>query len=113
MPAQKLNLTGDNRIEQGATFEIEIVVKDADGSLYDLSASTCEAQIRETKDASTATDFGVAIDTVTSTITLTLTAVETAAIDFTSGYWDCELTTGAVVVRLLEGSVTISQEVTK
>jgi hypothetical protein len=108
-----LDLTGENRVEQGATFEIAITVKDSAGAVYDLAASTCTAQIRETKASATAIDFTASINTTTGVITLTLSATVTAAITFTSGFWDCEILTGAVVVRLLEGSVEISQEVTK
>ena len=113
MPAQRLDLTGENRIEQGATFEIAITVKDFAGAVYNLAASTCTAQLRATKDASAKVDFTASINTTTGVITLTLSATVTAAITWTSGFWDCEILTGAVVVRLLEGSVEVSQEVTK
>jgi len=113
MPAQKLNLTGNNRIEQGATYEIKITCKTTAGAVYDLAASTCAASIREKKDSTTSVDFTTSIDTVTGIITLTLSATVTAAITFTSGFWDCELTTGTTVIRLLEGAVEVSQEVTK
>jgi len=113
MPAQKLHLRGSNRIEQGSTYEIEITVRNADGSLYDLSAASCAAQIRATAAATTSTAFTVAIDTATSIITLSLSATITAAMTITDGVWDCELTIGAEVVRLLEGKVEISSEVTR
>ena len=113
MPAQQLDLTGENRIEQGATYEITITVKDTAGAVYDLSDSTCTAQIRETKASDDAVSFSVSTNTTTGVITLTLSATVTADITFTTGFWDCELLTDEVVVRLLEGSVEISQEVTR
>ena len=113
MPAQKLNLTGNNRVEQGSTYELKITCKTTAGAVYDLSGSTCAAKIRETKAAATSVDFASAINTTTGVITLTLSATVTAAITFTTGFWDCELTTGTTVIRLLEGAVEVSQEVTK
>ncbi|HSW65031.1 MAG TPA: hypothetical protein VLH56_17230 [Dissulfurispiraceae bacterium] len=113
MAAQKLHLTGENRIEQGSTYEIQITVRNADGSLYDLLTYTAAAQIRETKASATAIAFTASINTTTSVITLTMSAAVTAGITFTTGYWDCEITVGTTVIRILEGRVGISQEVTK
>jgi hypothetical protein len=113
MPAQRLNLTGDNKIEQGSTFEMEITVREADGSLYDLAGYAAAAQLRETKASATSIAFTTAIDLPTSVITLSMSAAVTAGITYTAGYWDCELTVGSTVIRILEGRVAISQEVTK
>jgi hypothetical protein len=113
MPAQKLNLKGENKIEQGSTFEMEITVRNSDGSLYDLTTASVAAQIRETTAATTSVAFTTAINTTTSVITLSLSATVTAAISFESGVWDCEITEGSTVTRILEGKVDISPEVTK
>jgi len=114
MPAQTLNLKKDYRIEQGSDWGIEFTVVDEDGELYDLGGASCAAQVRETKESSTAVAMTASIDTVTSTITLTLDAATTAGFTYYSGYWDCELTEGdGTVTRLLEGTVVISQEVTR
>lgn len=114
MPAQTLNLKKEYRIEQGSDYGIEFVVVDEDGDLYTLTGATCAAKIRETKDSATAISFSSSINTTTSKVTLTLSAAVTAGFTYYSGYWDCELTElDTTVTRLLEGTVTISQEVTK
>lgn len=63
---------------------------------------------------------GLTINTVASTITVTLPAATSAAItktlrgdDTIEGVYDMEVTIGGVVTRVLEGSVTISREVTR
>jgi hypothetical protein len=113
MPAGTFNLTGDYRIEQGATFTLTVTVTTSTGAVYPLTAMTAAAILRETKATTAHTDFTVAVAESTGVITVSLTATETAAITITSGYWDLELTSGATVTLLLEGTVEISQEVTK
>jgi len=117
MPAQTLNLKKDFRIEQGSDFGIEFIVVDENGDLYSLAGLTdnaCAGKIRETKDSTASVSFVSDINTTTSKITLTLSAAVTAGFTYYSGYWDCELTElDGTVTRLLEGTVTISQEVTK
>ncbi|MDD4308541.1 MAG: hypothetical protein PHU53_07025 [Thermoplasmata archaeon] len=113
MPAQTFNLKKEYRIEQGATYGLEFTVVDEDGDLYDLTAATCAAQVRETKDSATSIAFTSSINTTTSVVTLTMTAAVTGGFTYYSGYWDCELTIAGTVTRLLEGTVTISQQVTQ
>lgn len=113
MPATTLNLKKDYRIEEGADFGIEFTVVDEDGELYDLTGASCAASVRETKDSASSIDFTASIDTATSVITLTMAAAVTETFTYWSGYWDCELTElGGTVTRLLEGTVTIVQQVT-
>lgn len=85
----------------------------------DLAGVTGRMQIRDTKESTTilleltTANSRVLIDNTLKTITLTIDAVTTAAIDFSSGVYDLELISGAVVTKLLEGSITISEEVTR
>jgi len=112
MAIEKFNLKNDYRIKQGADYGIEITVVYEDGELYDLSGATCEAQVRQTKDSTSAIDFTASVDTATSVITLTMAAAVTETFTYWTGYWDCELTISGVVTRIVEGSVVISQQVT-
>jgi len=112
MAAQTFNLKKDFRIEQGANYGIEFTVVDEDGDLYTITGATCAASVRETKDTATSIDFTCTVTTATSLVTLTMTAATTQGFTYWSGYWDCELTIGGVVTRLLEGTVTIVQDVT-
>lgn len=47
------------------------------------------------------------------TITLMITAADTAALTFTSGVFDLELMSGTEVTRLVEGNVIVTDEVTR
>jgi len=85
-----------------------------------LSGYTARMHIRETVGSSTteleltSPSAGIVIDDAAKTITLTISAVDTAALDMTSGVYDLELVSGSgVVTRLLEGTVTITEEVTR
>jgi hypothetical protein len=113
MPAGTFNLTGDYRIEQGATYSFTVTITTSAGAVYPLTGMTAAAILRETKATTAHTDFTCAVAESTGIITVSLTASETAAITITSGYWDLELTSGTTVTRLLEGTVEISQECTK
>ncbi len=107
MPAERLNLKGDYRIEMGADYEIQITCTDVNGDVYDLTGATVVAEIRETA-TGTATAFTSAITVATGIIKLTLTEVQTAAFTYYSGEWDCYLTeTDGTVTKLFKGSVTI------
>ncbi|MFA5340306.1 MAG: hypothetical protein WC332_00875 [Clostridia bacterium] len=112
MPAGTFNLTGNYRMEQGSTYTLEVTVTD-DSGVYDMSTATAAAKLRETADATTAYEFDCTINSTTGVITVTMSATDTADIAITSGVWDLELTEGTTVTRLLEGTVTISPEVTK
>lgn len=86
----------------------------------DLTSYTARMQIRATKSAATflleltTANGRIALDNTLKTITLTVSATDTAAITWTSGVYDLELVSpGGVVTRLVEGAVTVSEEATK
>lgn len=112
MSAGTLNIT----IEQGATFSKTLVYKDANGSVINLTGATARAKMRETASSGSPVSFTVTITgTGSSTqINWSLSATETAALTspWTRVYdLEVELSDGTVR-RLLQGSVTISPEVT-
>lgn len=115
MSAGKLDLV----IEQGATFTRTFVWK-SDGVPVVLSGYSAQLQVRKTAadeevlfEASTALG-GLTINANAGEITLTISATDTAAFDWRFGKWDLELTSpGGIVTRLIEGEVSVSQEVTK
>jgi len=118
MAAKCYNIT----IEQGADFQLELVYQDDNGDPIDLTGYTAEMQIREklTTDPpfltlSTA-NGRIVIDGPNGSITLSIANADTAALTQTAGVYDLELTSGdatPVIVRLIEGQVKISQEVTR
>ena len=112
--------TYDITIEQGATYSQVFTWKDANGASINLTGYTARMQARESVD--TATTFialttengGIALGGAAGTVGLTMIATATAALSIFNGVYDLELISGAgVVTRLLEGSLTVSPEVTR
>lgn len=86
----------------------------------DLAGYIARMQIREAVDSAsvllelTSTAGDIVLDNVLKTITLTIDAVDTAALTFTAGVYDLEMVSpGGVVTRLLEGAVSVIGEVTR
>lgn len=110
----------DWMIEQGVTLIKTFVLKDSDGVVIDLTGYTARMQIRQKVhsttsyvDATTA-NGKLAIDGSNGKITLTLTDTETSAFEWTAGVYDLEIeATDGTVSRVIQGAVTVSQEVTR
>jgi hypothetical protein len=99
--------------QQGATFEREIVLRDDDNVIIPLTGYTGQMQIRASPSATTiAATATVAI--AADTITISLTAAETALIPAWNYYYDLELSNGSGGIdRLLEGRFEVTPEVTR
>lgn len=109
----------DLLIEQGATFSQVITYKDA-GVAVDLQGFTARMQVRATLEAAAAlielnTGNGrIVLGGSAGTITLSISATDTAALTAGRGVYDLELVSGSGVVdRLLQGVATISRNVTR
>ena len=108
--------TYDITIEQGATFSLLITYRDTAGALVDLTGYTAKMDIRTAvggsliKTISTASG-GITLGGAAGTITLAISATDTAAIT-SNGVYDLELTSGSTVTRLIQGGMTLSREVT-
>lgn len=111
----------DLRIEQGATFD-RLLTWTQDGVPVPLAGLSARLQVRKTVGAAdppllalTSPDGGITL-TDPGEIRLSLTAEETAALAFASAVYDLEIvspTTPETVVRLLQGKVLVSPEVTR
>ena len=114
MPAAQYNIT----IEQGATWRLSLTWKDVAGAPIDLTSYTARMQVRQaygTADAllNLSSGAGITLGPSTGAITLTASAAQTAAIAARNGVYDLEMVApDGTVTRLLQGSVTISPEVT-
>jgi hypothetical protein len=99
-------------IEQGATFEETFTITG-----IDLSTFSARAQGRTTHASTTTAITFVAVTAYTppnSTITISLTATQTTALTApSSGVFDVEYFFGAFVGRGVEGSYTVTPEVTR
>jgi hypothetical protein len=107
-------------IEQGATFRLQLVWKDPAGVPIDITNSTVRMQIRHsTYDAQpilSLTSLPSAGLTLTNpgTIDILITDEQTTALAVPRGVYDIEIESqSGVVTRLIEGRVTIKQEVTR
>lgn len=114
MSAARYNLI----IDQGSDFALEFIVKE-DGTAKPLTGYDARAQLRSTKDSeSAAATFGISIEdgSVTGKIRAALSSAITGPLTAGRYYYDLELyTTGGteLVTRLLEGTVTVTREVTR
>ena len=106
-------------LDQGATFRRSIVVKNPDGSLYDMTNHTARMQIRSEIDSETVmieltTENGrIALGGTDGTIELTIDADDTENLQY-DGVYDLELVSNSGAVnRLLKGIVRVDYEVTR
>ncbi|NDD53601.1 hypothetical protein EBZ39_06945 [bacterium] len=111
MAAGTYNLT----VEQGVDLALQVSVQDSTGATYSLTGSTAAAQIRDTYNGSLLASFAAVTNSgVTGVLSLTLSAVTASSLPLSGGKWDLLLTTSAgTKVRLLNGSVIVSGEVTE
>lgn len=103
--------------EQGATFEREITVVNADNTVPDYNSSTARMQVRPTVESSTiiislTTENG-RIALLDNKITLFITADDTTLLAQGTYKYDLEIVTGTEVTRLVQGDFKVSPEVTR
>ena len=109
----------DILIEQGATFTMNATWKDSNDAPINLSGYSARMQIRETFDStatlvSLASGSGITLGGTLGTIAVTIADTVTKDLPVRGCVYDLELvSSGGVVTRLLQGSVTISPEVTR
>lgn len=115
MPAFKQNLT----IEQGATFDKSYLWKAGKPLVpVDMTGYTGRMQIRTVVDSVTVLHE---LSTMNGEITLgsngivrmTIPAAITEAFSFTSAVYDLEIIFGSTVIRLMQGTVKLSLNVTR
>ena len=111
--------TYDLTIEQGATFSLVITYKES-GVAINLTGYTARMQVRSTLESATTVvelttaNSRIALGGAAGTITLTISATDTAALTAGRGVYDLELVSGSgIVTRLLQGVATISRNVTR
>lgn len=113
--------TYDMVIEQGATFRLRLTLKLSDGSLMPLDGHIARMQIRAkvaSEDviyALTTENGGIELGGAAGTVDLYISDEDTAAMAFKSGVYDLEIETvpNGDVIRVIEGKVRLSPEVTR
>lgn len=112
--------TYDILIEQGATFRLNLIWKDGNNTLVNLSGYSARMQIRRRyRDEAillslTSANGAIALGGSAGTITITASATGTATLPAKESVYDLELESAdGTVTRLIEGGVTITPEVTR
>jgi hypothetical protein len=98
-------------IEQGATFSLDITLRDAFDEALDVTGFTGRGQMRRSYDSINAVSFAVTL--TTGNLNLSLPAANTAAIVAGRYVYDVELISNNNVSRVLEGIVNVKPEATK
>lgn len=108
----------DLTIEQGATFNLEFLYQDENGTAINLTGMTARMQLRRTYNSPdsllsmTTENARITLGGVTGSIVFNVSATDTTLLTG-SGVYDLELINGSVVNRILEGSYKICLEVTR
>lgn len=102
-------------IDQGTDYTTSINITDDDGNPVDLTGYTGAAKMRKHYTSSNAVSFTVNIDAPEGNVALSLSAVQTGNIRAGRYVYDVELTETAAntVVRIIEGGVTVTPQVTR
>ena len=104
-------------LDQGATFNSDVTVKDSNGNAFNLTGYTASAKMatgyKSTRTRTTIT-CNVNGDPTTGIVTLSLTADETSALDAERYVYDLEIlqTSSSTVTRVIEGIITVRPSVT-
>jgi len=111
MAAIQLNLY----VEAGATFNRSLIYTNDDGSLFDLDDFTAELQVRETVASAEPTlTVTPEIDVETATVSWSFTATQTSTLTDATYVYAMELYgPDDLVIRLIEGVITVSPEIVR
>jgi uncharacterized membrane protein len=101
-------------IDQGTTFSTIINLTDDNGDPIDLTGYTGDSEMRKHYTSSNSQSFSVSLGGTSGTVTLSLTAAQTANLTPGRYVYDVEVTSASnVVSRIVEGIVTVTPEVTR
>lgn len=100
-------------IDQGTTFSLSLNLSNDDGSEKDLTDYTVSSQMRRSFYTNTYTAFTTNKVNLTGEVIISLTAEETSALKAGRYVYDIEITSPEETVRVLEGIVTVTPEVTR
>lgn len=108
-------------IEQGATFGQTLTLKDSSDTLINLTGYTsAEMDLRETPESSsevitlTTANNRITLGGSAGTVTLAISAADTANLTAGDGVFDLEIVDGSSrVYRILEGTYTIRRNISR
>lgn len=105
--------------EQGATFQLPLVWRQANGQPVDLTGWTAKMDVRKTKQSPTvlvelSTENGrITLGGTAGTVELEIPATITAGFEAGAYVYDLDLMNESTVYRLIEGSFVVDGEVTR
>lgn len=106
-------------IDQGSVWDLTIVYQDSDGDPIDLTNYTAAMQLRQNYNSEladltlTTANGGLTITPLTGTIQVNATATQTGLLSAGFYVYDLELTSGSNVSRLIQGQITVAEQVTR
>ena len=110
MPAGKYNLV----LDQGSDYATTLTLKKS-GSAIDLTDFTARAHIRATKESTNYVPFTMTFpDRAAGQVTMTLPSATSSSMAAGSYVYSLEIESAAgAVTRLIEGSLTLTREITR
>jgi hypothetical protein len=106
-------------MDQGSVWDLEITYQDPNGTPINLTGFTAKMQLRKEYN-STIADLtlttgggGIVISGATGKIDISASAAQTAVLDPTYYVYDLELTSGTNISRLIQGQITVAEQVTQ
>lgn len=106
-------------IDQGSVWSVVLVYTDSNDAPVNLAGYTAAMQLRQNYNSEvadltlTTANGGISIVGATGTITITATAVQTGLLDPGFYVYDLELTSGSNISRLIQGQLTVAEQVTR
>lgn len=119
-------------IEQGSTVDFEIIYKDSSNNPVDLTGYSGKMMIRSNYADDNPTTYAILSSSLAAdgtglnfsgsngstpptsgSIGIYISAVSSSNFTFNTARYDLEITSGSIVTRLLEGQISLSQEVTR
>lgn len=100
-------------IDQGTTFSLVMLVSNEDGTIKNLSDYTARGQLRKSYYTNTYTSFTTSKADADGEITISLTSTQTSALKAGRYVYDIEIESSEETLRVLEGIVTVTPEVTR
>jgi len=106
-------------VDQNATYTFEVIYKDPEDNIIDLSNSSAKMQVRDTKGGTklaftlTSPSGGITIDGPNGKLTIKMTPTQTNKLFYPKSAYDVMLTDSNLnKTKLLEGFLTLSRSVT-
>jgi hypothetical protein len=107
--AQKVNIV----IDQGTTFNTSFTILTDNGDPIDFTNYTAQSQLRKSYSSSTSFAFGVTLTSL-GVVALSMNAATTGSITAGRYVYDVEsVDASGTVIRLVEGIVTVTPQVTR